>query len=72
MERMVLRRGASRADLDRFWDMLDGAGRNNVNVSALIDLTAVPERISISRWYGELNGNTRPCGTGTHARGFLL
>ena len=54
MERMALRRGASRADLDRFWDILDRAGRNNVNVSALIDLTAVPERISISRWYGEL------------------
>ena len=54
MERMVLRRGIPQAYLNRFWDMLDLIGRNNVNVSALIDITAVPERINIPRWYGEL------------------
>ena len=54
MERMGLRRDASRDDLDRFWAILDRAGRNNVNVSALIDVAGVPERISIARWYGEL------------------
>jgi len=54
MERMALRRGVSRADLDRLWEIFGRTGRNNVNVSALIDLTGVPERIGIARWYGEL------------------
>ncbi|MCL2600384.1 MAG: FtsX-like permease family protein [Treponema sp.] len=49
-ERMGLRRDASHADLDRFWDILDRMGRNNVNVSARIDVPGVPERLGLARW----------------------
>jgi len=62
MERMALRRGASRAELGRFWEILDRSGRNNVNVSALIGITGVPERIRPARWHGELMEILDPAG----------
>jgi ABC-type lipoprotein release transport system permease subunit len=39
-ERMILRKDASRSDLDRYWDLLDASGRNNVRINAVIDIKA--------------------------------
>ena len=37
-ERMILDRNASKADLDRFWDLLAAAGRNNIRITTTIDI----------------------------------
>ena len=37
-ERMILNRDASKADLDRYWDLLAVAGRNNVRITTTIDV----------------------------------
>jgi len=44
-ERMILKRSASRADLDRYWDMIAATGRNEVRISAVIDIKAEPGSI---------------------------
>jgi len=53
-ERMILKRNASRADLDRYWEMTAATGRNDVRVNAVIDIKAVPETIRRDKWEGEL------------------
>jgi len=53
-ERMLLKRNASKADLDRFWEMIAASGRNDVRISAVIDIKAVPEMIRSDKWEGEL------------------
>ena len=41
-ERMLLRRNAHQADLNRYWDMIAASGRNDVRINAVIDIKAVP------------------------------
>jgi putative ABC transport system permease protein len=53
-ERMILKKDASRSDLDRYWNILDASGRNDVRINAVIDIKAVPETISAEKWEGEL------------------
>jgi ABC-type lipoprotein release transport system permease subunit len=53
-ERMILKKDASRSDLDRYWNLLDAAGRNDVRINAVIDIKAVPETIRADKWEGEL------------------
>jgi ABC-type lipoprotein release transport system permease subunit len=53
-ERMILKKNASRSDLDRYWNMLDASGRNDVRINAVIDIKAVPETIRSDKWEGEL------------------
>jgi len=53
-ERMVLKKDASRSDLDRYWNILDASSRNDVRINAVIDIKAVPETIRSDKWEGEL------------------
>ena len=53
-ERMILKKDASRSDLDRYWNILDASGRNDVRINAVIDIKAVPEIIRADKWEGEL------------------
>ena len=53
-ERMMLKRNASRADLDRYWEIISALGRNEVRINAVIDIKAVPETIRPDKWEGEL------------------
>jgi len=53
-ERMILKRNAPRADLDRYWNMTAASGRNDVRINAVIDIKAVPETIRSDKWEGEL------------------
>jgi len=53
-ERMILKRSASKSDLDRLWNILDAAGRNDVRINAVIDIRATPELIRSDKWEGEL------------------
>jgi len=53
-ERMILKKDASRSDLDRYWNILDASGRNDVRINAVIDVKAVPETIRSDKWEGEL------------------
>jgi ABC-type lipoprotein release transport system permease subunit len=53
-ERMVLKRGTPRGDLDRLWDMIAATDRNDVRINAVIDIKAVPEMIRRANWDGEL------------------
>jgi len=53
-ERMILKKDASRSDLDRYWNILDALGRNDVRINAVIDIKAVPETIRPDKWEGEL------------------
>jgi hypothetical protein len=53
-ERMILKRDASRDDLNRYWDMIAASGRNSVRIDATIDIKAVPEVIRADRWNVEL------------------
>ena len=53
-ERMSLRKDASGSDLDRYWNLLDESGRNDVRINAVIDIKAVPEIIRSEKWEGEL------------------
>jgi len=63
-ERMILKRNAPKADLDRYWDMVAASGRNNVRINAVIDIKAAPETIRADKWEGELwpalRGEDRP------------
>jgi ABC-type lipoprotein release transport system permease subunit len=49
-ERMILKRGVPAADLERFWKILDDAGRNLVRIAATIDLKVLPETIREDKW----------------------
>ena len=53
-ERMILRRNAPRADLDRYWGLIAATGRNEVRINAVIDIKAAPEVIRSDRWENEL------------------
>ncbi|MCL1818815.1 MAG: FtsX-like permease family protein [Spirochaetaceae bacterium] len=53
-ERMILKKNASRADLDRYWDLVAASSRNEVRINAVIDIKAVPETIRSDKWEGEL------------------
>ena len=53
-ERVILKRGASRADLERLWDLITATDRNEVRINAVIDIKAVPEMIRPDKWEGEL------------------
>jgi ABC-type lipoprotein release transport system permease subunit len=53
-ERMILKRNASKVDLDRYWDMIAQTSRNDVRINAVIDIKAVPETIRPDKWEGEL------------------
>jgi len=53
-ERMILKKDASRSDLERYWNILDASGRNDVRINAVIDIKAVPETIRADKWEGEL------------------
>ena len=53
-ERMTLKRGAVRGDLDRLWGMIAATDRNDVRINAVIDIKAVPEMIRGANWEGEL------------------
>jgi len=53
-ERMVLKRSASKSDLDRYWKMIEATGRNDVRISVVIDIKATPEMIRGDKWEGEL------------------
>jgi len=53
-ERMILKKNASRSDLDHYWNILDASGRNDVRINAVIDIKAVPEVIRSDKWEGEL------------------
>jgi hypothetical protein len=53
-ERMVLKRSASKTDLDRYWEMVAATSRNEVRINAVIDIKAVPETIRPDKWEGEL------------------
>jgi ABC-type lipoprotein release transport system permease subunit len=53
-ERMILKKDASRSDLDRYWNILDASGRNDVRINAVIDIKAVPETIRADKWETEL------------------
>ena len=63
-ERMILKRNASRIDLDRYWEIIAASGRNDVRINAVIDIKAVPEMIRSDKWEGELfpalRGEDRP------------
>ena len=63
-ERMILKRNAPKADLDRYWDLIAASGRNDVRINAVIDIKAVPEMIRGDKWEGELwpalRGEDRP------------
>ena len=53
-ERMILKKDPSRSDLDRYWNLLDATGRNDVRINAVIDIKAVPETIRADKWETEL------------------
>ena len=53
-ERMILKKNASRAELDRYWDLIAASSRNEVRINAVIDIKAVPETIRPDKWEGEL------------------
>ncbi|MCL2250554.1 MAG: FtsX-like permease family protein [Treponema sp.] len=53
-ERMLLKRSASKTELDRYWDMIAATSRNDVRINAVIDIKAAPELIRADKWEGEL------------------
>jgi len=59
-ERMILKRNASRPDLDRYWNLIAATNRNDVRINAVIDIKAVPEIIPSNKWEGELWPSLRP------------
>jgi len=59
-DRMLLKNDSSRADLDRYWDMIARTDRNDVRINAVIDIKAVPDTIRPDKWEGELMPILRP------------
>ena len=53
-ERMMLKKDIPQQDLDRYWDMIAAANRNDLRINAVIDIKAVPETIRADKWEGEL------------------
>ncbi|MDR2177649.1 MAG: ABC transporter permease, partial [Treponema sp.] len=52
--RLVLKRDLPRTDLDRLWEMVDAAGRNDVRISAVIDYKMAPDSIRKDKWDADL------------------
>jgi ABC-type lipoprotein release transport system permease subunit len=53
-ETLVLKNDIPQSDLNRYWNMLAASGRNDVRISAVIDMKAAPESIRPNAWEGEL------------------
>jgi hypothetical protein len=53
-ERFVLKKNIPRVDMERYWNILAESGRNDVRVSAVIDMKAVPSEIRSGKWEAEL------------------
>lgn len=53
-KRMILKRSASHGELNRLWELVAATDRNNVRISTVIDIKAVPEIIRRDKWEGEL------------------
>ncbi|MDR2760173.1 MAG: ABC transporter permease, partial [Spirochaetaceae bacterium] len=53
-DRLVLKRDLPRSDLDRLWDLVDAAGRNDVRVSTVIDYKMAPDSIRRDKWDADL------------------
>jgi ABC-type antimicrobial peptide transport system permease subunit len=51
---LVLKSDIPQPDLDRYWNLLAASGRNDVRISAVIDMKAAPETIRPNTWDGEL------------------
>ena len=52
--RLFLKRDASKADVDRYWELIAASGRNSLRINATIDMRAAPPTISPGRWESEL------------------
>ncbi|QQO07450.1 ABC transporter permease [Breznakiella homolactica] len=53
-QRLVLKEDISRADLERFWEILDAGGRMDIKISTVIDLKAAPDTIRKERFDEDL------------------
>ncbi|MCL2277238.1 MAG: FtsX-like permease family protein [Treponema sp.] len=53
-ERMILKSSASRADLDRYWNLIAATDRNNVRINTTVDIRMTPDIIRADKWEGEL------------------
>ena len=53
-ERMILKNDASKADLDRYWNLIAATDRNNVRINATIDIRMTPDMVRADKWKGEL------------------
>jgi ABC-type lipoprotein release transport system permease subunit len=58
--RMILKKNISRSEMNRYWDILARSGRNDVQISTVIDIKAAPEKIRPDKWEGELMPALRP------------
>ncbi|MDR1894597.1 MAG: FtsX-like permease family protein [Spirochaetales bacterium] len=52
--RFILKRNLPTGDFDRLWGLMDAIGRNDVRISTVIDLKALPDSIRWDKWVGEL------------------
>ena len=53
-ERYILRRDLSPADLDKYWALLEEAGRMNLQISTVIDIKAAPDSVRKDRYEVDL------------------
>ena len=53
-ERYILRRDISAADADKYWALLEEAGRMNLQISTVIDIKAAPESVRKDRYEADL------------------
>jgi ABC-type lipoprotein release transport system permease subunit len=75
-DRMILKRSASKAELERYWNMVAATSRNDLRINAVIDIKAVPETIRADKWEGELlpalRNDERPLVEGAYVYDDLL
>jgi ABC-type lipoprotein release transport system permease subunit len=53
-ERRVLKKNISDSDMDRYWKILENAGRMNIRISTVLDIKAAPEAVREERFDREL------------------
>ena len=53
-ERYMLRRDLSQADADRYWALLEEAGRMNLQISTVIDIKAAPDSVRADKYEADL------------------
>jgi ABC-type lipoprotein release transport system permease subunit len=53
-ERYILRRDISEADADRYWTLLEEAGRMNLQIFTVIDIKAAPETVRKDKYEADL------------------